>query len=115
MGNRVRLSGAGIIITDPEGNSYEYALRFEFKASNNIAKYEALIAGIQLRRDLWALHIHLFNDSLLIVNQVAWDFKANQNNLGSYKSLARALLQRFTSYKLTQIPRSKNSKADALA
>ncbi|XP_004292410.1 PREDICTED: uncharacterized protein LOC101297116 [Fragaria vesca subsp. vesca] len=54
-------------------------------------------------------------DSQLVVNQVAGDFKANQNNLGSYKSLAGALLQHFTSYKLTQILRAKNSKADALA
>ncbi|XP_004308201.1 PREDICTED: uncharacterized protein LOC101305990 [Fragaria vesca subsp. vesca] len=109
------LSGAGIIIIDPEGNSYEYALRFEFKASNNIAEYEALITGIQLCRELGALHIHIFSDSQLVVNQVVGDFKANQKNLGSYKSLAGALLQHFTSYKLTQIPRAKNSKADALA
>ncbi|XP_004308568.1 PREDICTED: uncharacterized protein LOC101290910 [Fragaria vesca subsp. vesca] len=109
-----RLSGAGIIITDPKGHSYEYALQFEFKASNNIAEYEALIAGIQLCRELGALHIHIFSDSQLVVNQVAGDGKANQNNLGSYKSLAGALLQHFTSYKLTQIPRAKNSKADAL-
>ncbi|XP_004296026.1 PREDICTED: uncharacterized protein LOC101306711 [Fragaria vesca subsp. vesca] len=109
-----RLSGAGIIITDPEGHFYEYALRFEFKTSNNIAEYEALIAGIQLYRELGALHIHIFSDSQLVVNQGAKDFKANQNNLGSYKSLAGALLQHFTSYKLTQIPRAKTSKADAL-
>ncbi|XP_004295848.1 PREDICTED: uncharacterized protein LOC101309919 [Fragaria vesca subsp. vesca] len=43
-----RLNGARIIITDLEGHSYEYALRFEFKESNNIAEYEALVAGIQL-------------------------------------------------------------------
>ncbi|XP_004309864.1 PREDICTED: uncharacterized protein LOC101302897 [Fragaria vesca subsp. vesca] len=110
-----RLNGARIIITDPEGHSYEYALRFEFKASNNIAEYEALIAGIQLYRELGALHIHIFSDSQLVVNQVAGDFKANQNNLGSYKSPAGTLLQHFTSYKLTQIPRAMNSKADALA
>ncbi|KAL6213302.1 hypothetical protein ACLB2K_012749 [Fragaria x ananassa] len=68
-----------------------------------------------LCREIGALHIHIFSDSQLVVNQVARDFKANQNNLGSYKSLAGALLQHFTSYKLTQIPRAKNSKADALA
>ena len=110
-----KLSGAGIIITDPEGHSYEYALRFEFKASNNIAEYEALIAGIQLCRELGARHLHIFSDSQLVVSQVAGDFKANQHNLESYKSLAGALLQNFTLYKLTQILRAKNSKADALA
>ncbi|KAL6144171.1 hypothetical protein ACLB2K_054866 [Fragaria x ananassa] len=85
-----KFSGAGIIITDPVGNSYEYALRFEFKGSNNVAEYEALIAGIQLCRELGTLHIHIFSDSQLAVNQVAGDFKANQSNLGSYKSLANS-------------------------
>ncbi|GKA13715.1 reverse transcriptase domain-containing protein [Tanacetum coccineum] len=38
-------SGAGIMLIDPEGKEYTYALRFEFKTTNNEAKYEALLAG----------------------------------------------------------------------
>ena len=37
-------SGAGLILTDPDGKEVTYALRFEFPASNNEAEYEALIA-----------------------------------------------------------------------
>ncbi|GKD34081.1 hypothetical protein Tco_1249590, partial [Tanacetum coccineum] len=36
-------SGAGLIITNPEGMKFAYALRFEFMASNNKAEYEALV------------------------------------------------------------------------
>ncbi|GJS67310.1 reverse transcriptase domain-containing protein [Tanacetum coccineum] len=38
-------SGAGLILTNPEGMEFTYALRFEFTATNNEAEYEALLAG----------------------------------------------------------------------
>nr|GEX15241.1 reverse transcriptase domain-containing protein [Tanacetum cinerariifolium] len=39
-------SGAGLILTSPEGVEFTYALRFQFTASNNEAEYEALVAGL---------------------------------------------------------------------
>ncbi|GJT42765.1 reverse transcriptase domain-containing protein [Tanacetum coccineum] len=41
-------SGTGLILTDPNGQEMTYALRFNFKASNNEAEYEALVAGLEL-------------------------------------------------------------------
>ncbi|GKE26338.1 reverse transcriptase domain-containing protein [Tanacetum coccineum] len=41
-------SGAGLIITNPEGVEFTYALRFRFHATNNEAEYEALIAGLRI-------------------------------------------------------------------
>ncbi|GKE69106.1 reverse transcriptase domain-containing protein, partial [Tanacetum coccineum] len=36
-------SGAGLILTNPEGVEFTYAMRFRFEATNNEAEYEALI------------------------------------------------------------------------
>ena len=41
-------SGAGLILTSPDGIDTEYALRFGFRASNNEAEYETVIAGLNL-------------------------------------------------------------------
>ncbi|GJU35676.1 reverse transcriptase domain-containing protein [Tanacetum coccineum] len=41
-------SGAGLILTNPEGMELTYALRFRFDAINNEAEYEALIAGFEV-------------------------------------------------------------------
>ncbi|GKE41018.1 reverse transcriptase domain-containing protein, partial [Tanacetum coccineum] len=41
-------SGAGLILTSPEGTEFTYVLRFQFTASNNEAEYEALIAGLRI-------------------------------------------------------------------
>ena len=45
-------SGAGLIFTSPDGIDIEYALRFGFRASNNEAEYEVVIAGLNLAHSM---------------------------------------------------------------
>ncbi|GKA12059.1 reverse transcriptase domain-containing protein [Tanacetum coccineum] len=40
--------GAELILKNPDDVEFTYALRFKFKASNNEAKYEALLAGLRI-------------------------------------------------------------------
>ena len=47
-------SGAGIVLEGFNGLLIEQALRFAFKASNNQAEYEALIAGMLLAKEMGA-------------------------------------------------------------
>ncbi|GJZ72186.1 reverse transcriptase domain-containing protein [Tanacetum coccineum] len=44
--------GAGLILTNPEGTEFTYALRFEFNATNNEAEYEALIDGLGIAEQM---------------------------------------------------------------
>nr|GEY22344.1 reverse transcriptase domain-containing protein [Tanacetum cinerariifolium] len=41
-------SGAGLMLTDPEGKEYTYALCFKFETTNNEAECEALLAGLRI-------------------------------------------------------------------
>ncbi|GJS36547.1 reverse transcriptase domain-containing protein [Tanacetum coccineum] len=45
-------SGAGLILTNPEGMEFTYALRFRFDATNNEAEYKALIAGLRIAEQI---------------------------------------------------------------
>ncbi|GKA16353.1 reverse transcriptase domain-containing protein [Tanacetum coccineum] len=45
-------SGAGLMLIDPEGKEYTYALRFEFETTNNEAEYEALLAGLRISQEI---------------------------------------------------------------
>ncbi|GKB01377.1 reverse transcriptase domain-containing protein [Tanacetum coccineum] len=45
-------SGAGLILINPEGVEFTYALRFRFDASNNEAEYEALIADLRITKQM---------------------------------------------------------------
>ncbi|GJW23203.1 reverse transcriptase domain-containing protein [Tanacetum coccineum] len=62
-------SGAGLIITNPEGMEFTYALRFRFNATNNEAKYEALIAGLRIAEQMGVKNLQANVDSRLIANQ----------------------------------------------
>ncbi|GKD05333.1 reverse transcriptase domain-containing protein [Tanacetum coccineum] len=45
-------SGVGLILTNPKGMEFTYALRFRFNATNNKAEYEALIAGLRIAEQM---------------------------------------------------------------
>ena len=59
---------AEIVIITPEGIRLEHSFRLGFKASNNEAKYEALIAELKTALDLEARNVEVYLDSRLVVN-----------------------------------------------
>ena len=63
-------SGAGLILTSPEGIDIEYALRFGFRASNNEAEYEAVIVGLNLAHSMEVDQLEVYNDSQLVVKKI---------------------------------------------
>lgn len=44
----------GVVLEGPNGFMLEHSLMFKFKASNNQAEYEALVAGLKLAKDIGA-------------------------------------------------------------
>ncbi|GKB50097.1 reverse transcriptase domain-containing protein, partial [Tanacetum coccineum] len=57
-------SGAGLILTSPEGTKFTYALRFQFTASNNEAEYEALIAGLRIAVEMGVRNVRVLVEIL---------------------------------------------------
>ncbi|XP_056682828.1 uncharacterized protein [Spinacia oleracea] len=108
-------SGAGIICESPEGDIYEYAMRFNFQASNNEAEYEALICGIQMSRAAGAADVLVLSDSQLIVSQVKGEYEAKYEAMIRYLEKVRQEAQQLSNFEVKHIPRSENNKADALS
>ena len=69
-------SGAGLILTSPDGIDVEYVLRFRLQASNNEVKYEVVIAGLNLAHSMEADQLEVCNDSQLVVKQIEDDCEA---------------------------------------
>ncbi|XP_012856960.1 PREDICTED: uncharacterized protein LOC105976225 [Erythranthe guttata] len=107
--------GAGIVLTSPDGDEFEYAQRFDFKASNNEAEYEALIAGIRLALAAGARKLIIHSDSQLVVNQVLGTYEAKDESMAKYLALALTLLSKLDSYEIKKVPRANNIDADKLA
>ncbi|KAL5565151.1 hypothetical protein UlMin_028315 [Ulmus minor] len=108
-------SGAGVILFSPEGVRLSCALRFCFKATNNQVEYEALLASLRLAKEVSARHLLIYSDSQLIVNQVNSEYQEKGEKMASYLEKSKELLGQFDTVTITQIPRNKNTNADALA
>ena len=46
------VGGVGIILQSPKGDRLEYAIHLQFYTTNNEAKYEALLRGLELAKSL---------------------------------------------------------------
>lgn len=68
--------GAGIVIITLEGIRVKHSFRLGFKAFNNEAEYEALLAGLRVVLDLGAWEVKVYLDSRLVVNQVEGSIEA---------------------------------------
>ena len=108
-------SGAGLILTSPEGIDIEYALRFGFRTSNNEAEYEAVIAGLNLAHSLEVDHLEVYSDSQLVVRQIEDTYEAKSGRMILYLRKVRDLLKKFMLVQVKHVPRAENSRADALA
>nr|GEZ20013.1 reverse transcriptase domain-containing protein [Tanacetum cinerariifolium] len=108
-------SGAGLILTSPEGIEFSYALRFQFASSDNEAEYEALIAGLRIAAQMGVQNVHVSVYFKLVANQVLGTYIAKEENMIKYMDKVKSLVSRFTNFSISQVPRSKNKKADALS
>ncbi|XP_031285191.1 uncharacterized protein LOC116143885 [Pistacia vera] len=98
-----------------EGARIHGILQFSFKATNNEAEYETLLAGLRLAKEMGATAISIHSDSMLIVNQILGEYQAKEENMISYLKKAKAALELFKHFTITQIPRDSNFVVDALA
>lgn len=108
-------SGAGIILRSPEGFTVQQALRFEFKATNNEAEYEALLAGIHLAQALQVRLLSAFSDSQLVVRQFSGEYESREVRMAEYAKLLKKESQTFKSFTLENVDRKMNGQADALS
>ncbi|GJX09626.1 reverse transcriptase domain-containing protein [Tanacetum coccineum] len=98
-------SGAGLILTNPEGAEFTYALRFRFDATNNEAEYEALIAGLRIPEQMGVKNLQANVDSRLVANQVNGSYIAKEPGMIKYLEKARALTSTFKEFSIKQVPR----------
>ncbi|GJR83957.1 reverse transcriptase domain-containing protein [Tanacetum coccineum] len=108
-------SGAGLILTNPEGVEFTYAMRFRFEATNNEAEYEALIAGLRIAEQMGVKNLQANVDSRLVANQVNGSYMEKESGMVRYLEKVKGLTSNFKEFSIKQVPRSENKKADALS
>lgn len=84
-------------------------------ATNNVAEYRGLIAGLEAAAELGATEVSVRMDSKLVVEQMAGRWQVKHPGLQPLAAQARGLIEGFGSVSFQWIPRALNTKADALA
>jgi ribonuclease HI len=82
--------------------------------TNNVAEYQALIAGLEKAKELGARRVSVRADSKLVIEQVAGRWRVKQAHLQPLHRQARELLESFEQVDLAHVPRGQNVEADAL-
>jgi probable phosphoglycerate mutase len=109
-------AGYGAVVLDPDGSTV-LAERSESvgTATNNVAEYGGLIAGLQAAAELGATHVEVRMDSKLVVEQMSGRWQIKNAGLRPLAAQAADLARRFTGVTYSWIPRERNTRADALA
>ena len=86
------------------------------RATNNVAEYGGLVAGLQAAVDLDpTAEVEVRMDSKLVVEQMAGRWKIKHPDMQKLALEARALVRQLADVRWTWVPRAQNSAADALA
>ena len=109
-------AGYGAVVRDAESGAVlrEVAAGIGV-ASNNVAEYRGLIAGLQAAIDLGADEVDVRMDSLLVVNQMSSTWKVKHEAMRPLAAEAAALVRRLRRVTFTHVPRERNKHADRLA
>jgi probable phosphoglycerate mutase len=84
-------------------------------ATNNVAEYGGLIAGLKAAREVAATEVDVHMDSKLVVEQMAGRWQIKHPGLRPLAAEAAALVRAFDRVTFTWVPRERNKHADALA
>jgi hypothetical protein len=104
-----------VVLVDPSGDQVKYMVHLEFKATNNMAEYEALIFGLSAALSLGICQLLVKGDSQLIIKQVRGECSYNEPRLAAYLLHVRKLEKDFTALELLHVPRANNSVTDELS
>lgn len=109
-------AGSGAVIIDAESGAVLVEIaRYIGVATNNVAEYVALLAGLQAAFELdSAASIEVRMDSKLVIEQMSGRWKIKHPDMLELGKQVQALV-RSKQVTFTWIPRELNSRADALA
>jgi ribonuclease HI len=123
---RARLSTDGGARGNPGPAAYGYVLETEDgtvlaahgeaigTATNNVAEYRALIAGLEKALDLHVDEVEVVSDSELLVKQMRGEYKVKNEALRELSTEAARLARRLRSVSYTAVRREHNELADQL-
>ena len=118
------IAGAGMVLYELNDNSVMEESReiwcgWKFhseQATNNLAEYLGLLCGLKCAKSLGIRRLIVEGDSQLIVRHITGQYRCKEQSLRQFYNAALDIIENdLDSFEIRHIPRSENSRADALA
>lgn len=106
-------SASGYVVYDMEDNVLEDRGVYLGVTTNNQAEYTALKLGLESCRKMNVREVHVYMDSLLVVNQMKGIFKVKNRDLWPIHDAIKNLADQFAKIEFNHVPREFNKAADA--
>ena len=73
-----------MVIQTPEGDNIKCMIRLDFPTTNNEAKYEALVAGLDLAKAAGAGNVIMHYNSQVITSQINSEYECRSERMKKY-------------------------------
>lgn len=106
-------AASGFVIMDMQDNVLESNGEYLSITTNNQAEYHSLRLGLERARQMGVKTVHVYMDSLLVINQMKGVFRVKNEELKSVHAIVKGMLEDFDKVTFTHVPRELNKLADA--
>jgi ribonuclease HI len=107
-------AAAGVVVCAEDGSVLHESGIFLGRATNNVAEYSGLLAGLETALALGAGKVEVFSDSELMVRQMNGQYRVKNDGLKPLHARATSLAGKFASFSITHVRRESNKRADKL-
>ena len=107
-------SASGFVLLDMDNQVLYKGGVYLGITTNNQAEYHAVRLGLEEALKRGAREVHVFLDSLLVVNQMKGIFKIRNRDLWPIHQAIKELVPKFKKIVFTHVPREQNKLADGM-
>jgi ribonuclease HI len=108
-------AGVGAILRSESGEVLGGLARDIGVETNTVADYKALIGGLEMALEKGVNEVEVYVDSPLVVGHLMEGYRVNADYLRPLVEQVRQLLDQFSKWSLTRVPRKLNLDSDLLA
>lgn len=108
-------AAVGVVLEDDDGEVIFSFGRRIGSTTNNVAEYQAVLAGLEEAQARGIVDLEMRLDSELVVRQITGQYKVKNPQLVILKHDVDLLLRRFRTFRVKHVPRAENHAADKLA
>jgi len=108
-------SGVGVTLTSLEGERFQYTIKLDFVTTNNEAKFEVVLVGLSIARQMRASNVEIWSDSQVVVGHIQGQFEAQGDRMIKDLDKERECQSYFHRVVLKKIPWGDNAQADTLS